>query len=162
MVNSHNLPTNRPSNHCIRGHRSTNCTHNDRPLFYIRKKGRPVSQCQQCRNLRKHRSLHTRCECPNRVQNRGQGGSAENADLPKGMTNQAARDYIERVNKDQGTILFSAETDLNKETVGNVILITVNAIQRLLPISLPHRPLQHRVPCPSHPIPTLIPQTLPP
>jgi len=94
------------SNHCIRGHRSTNCTHNDRPLFYIRKKGRPVSQCTQCRALRKNRSLHTRCECPTRVQNRGQGGTtSELADLPHGMSLEAAKEYVERISMDQGTFL---------------------------------------------------------
>ncbi|KAF7795226.1 hypothetical protein EIP86_006376 [Pleurotus ostreatoroseus] len=29
---------------CIKGHRSSSCTHNDRPLFEVKKKGRPVSQ----------------------------------------------------------------------------------------------------------------------
>lgn len=48
---------------CIRGHRSSSCTHADRPLFEIRKKGRPVSQCPHCRDLRKIKSCHTRCEC---------------------------------------------------------------------------------------------------
>lgn len=48
---------------CIRGHRSSSCTHVDRPLFEIRKKGRPVSQCPHCRDLRKAKSCHTRCEC---------------------------------------------------------------------------------------------------
>src|SRR5579862_148047 len=106
MVNSHNLPTNRPSNHCIRGHRSTNCTHNDRPLFYIRKKGRPVSQCPQCRALRKNRSLHTRCECPTRIQNKGLGGATEFADLPQGMTIESAKEFVERLSMDQGKILL--------------------------------------------------------
>lgn len=48
---------------CIRGHRSSSCTHADRPLFEIRKKGRPVSQCPHCRDLRKIKSCHTKCEC---------------------------------------------------------------------------------------------------
>ena len=52
---------------CIRGHRSTNCHHTERPLFEIKKKGRPVSQCPHCRQLRKIRDNHARCECASRV-----------------------------------------------------------------------------------------------
>ncbi|KAK7688164.1 hypothetical protein QCA50_008534 [Cerrena zonata] len=48
---------------CIKGHRSSSCAHNDRPLFEVKKKGRPVSQCQQCRDLRKTKKVHSRCEC---------------------------------------------------------------------------------------------------
>ena len=93
------------SSHCIRGHRSTSCTHNDRPLYYIRKKGRPVSQCTQCRALRKNRSLHTRCDCPSRVQNKGLANSTEYADLPQGMTDDAAKAFLEALNTDQGTVI---------------------------------------------------------
>jgi Copper fist DNA binding domain len=91
------------SNHCIRGHRSTNCTHNDRLLFYIRKTGRSVSQCNLCRSLRKNRSLHTRCDCPTRVQN-PVGGATEVADLPNGIRDSAAKHYVELLNTDQGRI----------------------------------------------------------
>ena len=35
----------------------------DRPLVHVNKKGRPVSQCQHCRGLRKARSQHVHCEC---------------------------------------------------------------------------------------------------
>lgn len=35
----------------------------DRPLVHVNKKGRPVSQCQHCRGLRKARSQHVKCEC---------------------------------------------------------------------------------------------------
>ncbi|RKF56256.1 putative copper fist dna binding domain protein [Erysiphe neolycopersici] len=48
---------------CVRGHRVSNCQHSDRPLQHINKKGRPVSQCQHCRTLRKSRSAHVRCDC---------------------------------------------------------------------------------------------------
>jgi hypothetical protein len=47
----------------VRGHRVSNCQHSDRPLQHINKKGRPVSQCQHCRTLRKSRSAHVRCDC---------------------------------------------------------------------------------------------------
>ncbi len=48
---------------CIRGHRVTTCTHVDLPLFQIKPKGRPASQCQHCRDSRKSRSLHANCSC---------------------------------------------------------------------------------------------------
>ncbi|KAJ9133056.1 Copper resistance protein CRF1 [Pleurostoma richardsiae] len=48
---------------CVRGHRVSNCQHADRPLQHINKKGRPVSQCQHCRAMRKSRSAHARCDC---------------------------------------------------------------------------------------------------
>ncbi|CAL1697351.1 unnamed protein product [Somion occarium] len=48
---------------CIKGHRSSSCAHTDRPLFEVKKKGRPVSQCPQCRELRKTKKVHSRCEC---------------------------------------------------------------------------------------------------
>ncbi|KFA54718.1 hypothetical protein S40293_00725 [Stachybotrys chartarum IBT 40293] len=59
---------------CVRGHRVSNCQHYgldanlawvraDRPLQHINKKGRPVSQCQHCRAMRKSRSSHVKCDC---------------------------------------------------------------------------------------------------
>lgn len=38
---------------CIKGHRVSSCTHTDRPLFEVKKKGRPATQCQFCREKRK-------------------------------------------------------------------------------------------------------------
>ena len=48
---------------CIKGHRSSSCRHTDRPLFEIKKKGRPVTQCEHCRELRKTRQIHVKCVC---------------------------------------------------------------------------------------------------
>ncbi|KAI0668715.1 hypothetical protein C8Q78DRAFT_241458 [Trametes maxima] len=48
---------------CIKGHRSSSCQHTDRPLFEIKKKGRPVSQCEKCRELRKTKRMHSKCTC---------------------------------------------------------------------------------------------------
>ncbi|KAF7730067.1 hypothetical protein EC973_003012 [Apophysomyces ossiformis] len=48
---------------CIKGHRSSNCNHLERPLFEIRKKGRPVTQCAYCRDLRKTKQIHIKCVC---------------------------------------------------------------------------------------------------
>lgn len=50
-------------NTCVKGHRSSNCNHIERPLFEIRKKGRPVTQCAFCRDLRKTRQIHIKCTC---------------------------------------------------------------------------------------------------
>lgn len=48
---------------CIKGHRSSTCRHTDRPLFEIKKKGRPVTQCEHCRELRKTKQVHVKCIC---------------------------------------------------------------------------------------------------
>lgn len=48
---------------CVRGHRVSNCQHADRPLQHINKKGRPVSQCSHCRNMRRSKSAHVKCDC---------------------------------------------------------------------------------------------------
>ncbi|KAF7306384.1 Copper-fist domain-containing protein [Mycena indigotica] len=53
---------------CIKGHRSSTCHHTDRPLFEIQKKGRPVSQCPKCRELRQSRRVHSKCQCPQQEQ----------------------------------------------------------------------------------------------
>ncbi|GJN69363.1 hypothetical protein PLICBS_003411 [Purpureocillium lilacinum] len=52
---------------CIRGHRTASCQHKDRPLQLIKKKGRPVSQCNHCRSMRQSRSAHVKCECAKRA-----------------------------------------------------------------------------------------------
>lgn len=38
---------------CVRGHRASSCSHNDRQLFEIRKKGRPPLRCKLCRDLKR-------------------------------------------------------------------------------------------------------------
>jgi hypothetical protein len=38
---------------CIKGHRVSGCTHTERPLFEIKKKGRPSTQCNHCKDKRK-------------------------------------------------------------------------------------------------------------
>ena len=39
---------------CIKGHRVSGCTHTDRSLFEVKKKGRPATQCPHCRDKRKN------------------------------------------------------------------------------------------------------------
>ncbi|WWC90482.1 uncharacterized protein L201_005418 [Kwoniella dendrophila CBS 6074] len=50
---------------CIKGHRVSGCTHTDRPLYEIKKKGRPATQCTHCKDKRKATgsSVHTKCAC---------------------------------------------------------------------------------------------------
>ncbi|VDC02023.1 unnamed protein product [Peniophora sp. CBMAI 1063] len=48
---------------CIKGHRSSSCGHSDRPLYEIKKKGRPVSQCMNCREARSKKKVHSKCTC---------------------------------------------------------------------------------------------------
>ncbi|KAK4519263.1 uncharacterized protein ATC70_009495 [Mucor velutinosus] len=48
---------------CIRGHRVKKCNHNDRQLVPIVKRGRQVSQCNHCRDLRKTNGTHVKCTC---------------------------------------------------------------------------------------------------
>ncbi|CAG8535014.1 1601_t:CDS:2 [Ambispora gerdemannii] len=48
---------------CIKGHRSTACHHSDRPLSIIKRKGRPITQCAHCRELRKTQKVHVKCTC---------------------------------------------------------------------------------------------------
>lgn len=48
---------------CIKGHRSSSCGHTERPLFEVKKKGRPVSQCPKCRDLRQAKRVHSKCTC---------------------------------------------------------------------------------------------------
>ncbi|KAG2160188.1 copper fist DNA binding domain-containing protein [Suillus bovinus] len=48
---------------CIKGHRSSSCYHSERPLFEVKKKGRPVSQCRTCRELRNSKRVHSKCTC---------------------------------------------------------------------------------------------------
>lgn len=48
---------------CIKGHRSSSCTHTTRELVEIKAKGRPVTQCEHCRELRKTKQVHVKCLC---------------------------------------------------------------------------------------------------
>ncbi|KAI6010171.1 copper fist DNA binding domain-containing protein [Pisolithus marmoratus] len=48
---------------CIKGHRSSSCGHTERPLFEVKKKGRPLSQCPKCRDLRQAKRVHSKCTC---------------------------------------------------------------------------------------------------
>ena len=69
---------------CIKGHRSSGCKHADRPLFEIKKKGRPPTQCTKCRELRKSKGMHGRCKCDDRVED------IAPEDRPKGPNSKGA------------------------------------------------------------------------
>ena len=69
---------------CIKGHRSSACKHSDRPLFEIKKKGRPVTQCEHCRELRKTKQVHVKCSCESKAYNNSQPPSSS-APTKKGV-----------------------------------------------------------------------------
>ncbi|KAI8880682.1 copper-fist-domain-containing protein [Backusella circina FSU 941] len=48
---------------CIKGHRASHCKHTNRQLIQIKKKGRPSTQCNRCKELRIIRQLHVKCNC---------------------------------------------------------------------------------------------------
>ncbi|KAF1796969.1 copper fist DNA-binding transcription factor [Mucor lusitanicus] len=49
---------------CIKGHRSSRCDHTERHLVIVKRKGRPISQCDECREQRLKRHIHQKCVCP--------------------------------------------------------------------------------------------------
>ncbi|TIB80040.1 hypothetical protein E3Q22_02183 [Wallemia mellicola] len=55
-----------------KGHRSSSCTHDDRPLFEVKRKGRPPAQCPKCKQMRRNDKGSNGCICP-----------SESAILPK-------------------------------------------------------------------------------
>ncbi|GAA6007581.1 hypothetical protein JCM11491_004214 [Sporobolomyces phaffii] len=46
---------------CIKGHRQANCSHADRELFEVKKRGRPITACETCRQIRKDNNSHKTC-----------------------------------------------------------------------------------------------------
>jgi len=72
---------------CIKGHRSSSCKHADRPLFEIKKKGRPVSQCDTCRTLRQSRKMHSKCLC-NLAEGPDAGTSFSESSVPRKKTSR--------------------------------------------------------------------------
>ncbi|KAK7028839.1 copper-binding transcription factor [Paramarasmius palmivorus] len=72
---------------CIKGHRSSSCKHTDRPLFEIKKKGRPVTQCEHCRELRKTKQVHVKCICTKAegTSSKGSTKTLESAAFPNGL-----------------------------------------------------------------------------
>ncbi|KAF8153271.1 hypothetical protein B0H34DRAFT_722916 [Crassisporium funariophilum] len=74
---------------CIKGHRSSACKHTDRPLFEIKKKGRPVTQCEHCRELRKTKQVHVKCICETKAESlsnqQGPKAGLDSAAFPNGL-----------------------------------------------------------------------------
>ncbi|KAF9444289.1 hypothetical protein P691DRAFT_763537 [Macrolepiota fuliginosa MF-IS2] len=89
---------------CIKGHRSSACKHTDRPLFEIKKKGRPVTQCEHCRELRKTKQVHVKCICeikndssvaPKKVGTKASEGAAFPNGLPEALAMEASVAQLE-------------------------------------------------------------------
>ncbi|KAF9074487.1 copper fist DNA binding domain-containing protein [Rhodocollybia butyracea] len=75
---------------CIKGHRTSGCRHTSRPLYEIKKKGRPITQCSHCRELRAKRQVHVKCICPKeereeRVFLRGLNRTLQKPAFPNGL-----------------------------------------------------------------------------
>ena len=57
---------------CIKGHRTSTCTHLDGSkgrVLAIKKRGRPPSQCSHCRERREKDGRHIKCTCVSRKNN---------------------------------------------------------------------------------------------
>ena len=84
------------SDTCIKGHRSSACKHTDRPLFEIQKKGRPVTQCPHCRELRKTKQVHIKCNCGDARPGKGESASGKFPHITHGPTLQPIRPQLPR------------------------------------------------------------------
>lgn len=60
----------------------------DRPLLFVPKKGRPVTQCQHCRGERKKRSAHVRCDCGEKPHSKEKCVHLRNAEATSGDHNR--------------------------------------------------------------------------
>ena len=84
------------SDTCIKGHRSSACKHTDRPLFEIQKKGRPVTQCSHCRELRKTKQVHVKCNCGDLRPGKGDSGAGKSLHSSRSPLLQPARPQLPR------------------------------------------------------------------
>ncbi|CAI2169910.1 13201_t:CDS:2 [Funneliformis geosporum] len=99
---------------CIKGHRSTACQHSDRPLFVIKRKGRPITQCSHCRELRKTQKVHVKCNCVERKKEESHLPQPQAISiLPQGIPN---RDYI---TDNQSS--YNGSTSEDKTSVGALL-----------------------------------------
>ncbi|KIM37070.1 hypothetical protein M413DRAFT_13613 [Hebeloma cylindrosporum] len=80
---------------CIKGHRSSNCRHTDRALFEVKRKGRPVTQCDNCRKARKTKQLHVKCHT----------NVPESATFPNGLPEAQASPEAPLSEPDRGDIV---------------------------------------------------------
>ncbi|GAA6060848.1 hypothetical protein JCM10212_005266 [Sporobolomyces blumeae] len=53
---------------CIKGHRQANCNHQDRELFEVKRRGRPITACDDCRAIRKENNSHKTCTHCTRIE----------------------------------------------------------------------------------------------
>ncbi|KAI0656822.1 hypothetical protein C8Q70DRAFT_1009008 [Cubamyces menziesii] len=111
---------------CIKGHRSSNCQHADRPLFEIKKKGRPVSQCEKCRELRKTKRMHSKCTCT--AVTSSEAGPSSQAPVPKAAvaTDGSAPKPKTRRFKPIAPALPNGLKDILPSAVGPSQAVTVN------------------------------------
>jgi len=86
---------------CIKGHRSSSCNHTNRPLIEVKKKGRPVTQCDHCRDLRRTKQVHVKCLCEVKPEDLGQNapkkkgrGSPPPPTFPNGLGDVGASSLV--------------------------------------------------------------------
>lgn len=103
---------------CIKGHRSSQCRHTDRPLHPIRKKGRPISQCDHCRSCRTSSASHSKCECRSKAANGLQSNKCDcNNGQPCICAGPSKIDYngaMTPADSSEGTNLFDGSVPSSK------------------------------------------------
>ncbi|GAA6014518.1 hypothetical protein JCM10207_001633 [Rhodosporidiobolus poonsookiae] len=80
---------------CVRGHRQANCKHSDRPLQEIKRRGRPITACEECREARKQNNCHRSCKhCT--IKSKSEIGDAFIKTLPNGAADLSAASIVRR------------------------------------------------------------------
>ncbi|KIJ68846.1 hypothetical protein HYDPIDRAFT_147486 [Hydnomerulius pinastri MD-312] len=102
---------------CIKGHRSSSCHHTERPLFEVKKKGRPVSQCPKCRELRQAKRVHSKCTCA------PQQAAADKVPIPAARPDRKPRRFMPSVP--------SLPNGISDALQSNDVLIPPNSRQRV-------------------------------
>ncbi|KAK5083548.1 hypothetical protein LTR05_006051 [Lithohypha guttulata] len=104
---------------CVRGHRVSSCSHSERKLLHVNKKGRPVSQCPHCRSLRKNRSQHVKCECQDK--SHAKEDCPHLKDLQQdGQGDSPPKPYLDTVPEDLPSLLQQQQKENRKSTGPNV------------------------------------------
>ncbi|KAK9898009.1 hypothetical protein P389DRAFT_64618 [Cystobasidium minutum MCA 4210] len=88
---------------CITGHRSSKCVHHDRELFPIAKKGRPSTQCKDCKQ---RGTPGGRCECQLKRKPKAKAGTSSSANGSGQSTSYSAEGSTSR--RESGATQFSS------------------------------------------------------
>ncbi|CAJ0902310.1 21788_t:CDS:2 [Entrophospora sp. SA101] len=106
---------------CIKGHRSTSCQHKDRVLLKIKGKGRPITQCTHCRELRKTQRVHIKCNCVERAKkvmtvdnSLTLYSSQSKSDLSIKSSSNDSFDLLNKIKLEESSINFENLSDSDK------------------------------------------------